>query len=135
RSTASAGGARSSGRALAGYARAPPGVSRGEREHGRHREPQSIGIRPFHEFDEANATWPRGARLEAIRRAADEFRARFKTQGQVTAIRTIDLVSAGYPARYAFGGAAKGYLNPYINITNRLVVVQFHDFEGALKTL
>lgn len=97
--------------------------------------PQSIGIRPFHEFDEANATWPRGARLEAIRRAADEFRARFKTQGQVTAIRTIDLVSAGYPARYAFGGAAKGYLNPYINITNRLVIVQFHDFEGALKTL
>jgi hypothetical protein len=37
--------------------------------------------------------------------------------------------------RYAFGGAAKGALNPYINILNRLVVVQFEDFEGALRTL
>ena len=49
-------------------------------------------------------------------------------------MRTIDLVTAGYPTRYAFGGAARGF-NPYIGITNRLVVVQFHDFEGELKTL
>ena len=50
-------------------------------------------------------------------------------------MRTIDLVSAGYPTRYAFGGAARGSVNPYINILNRLVVVQFEDFEGDLKTL
>ena len=36
--------------------------------------PETVGIRPFHEFDEANATWPRGRRLEAIRSAADDFR-------------------------------------------------------------
>src|SRR5919198_6512686 len=96
--------------------------------------PETIGVRPFHEFDEANATWPRGDRLDAIRAAADDFRARFKEQGQVTAVRTIDLVTAGYPTRFAFGGAARG-LNPIINILNRLVVVQFHDFEGDLKTL
>jgi hypothetical protein len=96
--------------------------------------PTIAGIRPFQEFDEAAATWPRGARLEAIRAAADAFRDRFKAQGQVAAVRTVDLVTAGYPAKYAFGGAAIG-LNPYINITNRLVVVQFHDFEGALRTL
>jgi hypothetical protein len=95
---------------------------------------QSLGLRPFHEFDEAGAGWPRGRRLDAIRSAAEEFRRRFKDQGQVTAVRTIDLVSAGYPAKYALGGAARG-LNPIINILNRLVVVQFHDFEGELKTL
>ena len=96
--------------------------------------PQSVGVRPFHEFDEANSTWPRGERLEAIRSAADDFRRRFKDQGQVVAVRTIDLVTAGYPTKYAFGGAARS-LNPFINITNRMVVVQFHDFEGALRTL
>ena len=97
--------------------------------------PERIGIRPFHEFDEANTTWPRGKRLEAIRSAAQDFRTRFKGQGQVAGVRTVDLVSAGYPVRYAFGGAAKGALNPYISILNRLVVVQFQDFDGDLKTL
>jgi hypothetical protein len=96
--------------------------------------PETIGIRPFHEFAEANAAWPRGARPDAIRAAARDFRLRFKQQGEVVAVRTVDLVSAGYPTRYAFGGAAKG-VNPFVNITNRLVVVQFHDFEGALRTL
>ncbi len=97
--------------------------------------PEAVGIRPFHEFDEANQTWPRGDRLDAIRRAADEFRGRFKEQGQIGGVRTVDLVSAGYPTRYAFGGAARGSVNPYINILNRLVVVQFEDFEGERKTL
>ena len=96
---------------------------------------EAVGIRPFHEFDETNATWPRGDRLEAIRTAADDFRRRFKQQGQVAAVRSVDLVSAGYPSRYAFGGAARGAVNPYVNIVNRLLVVQFHDFEGRLKTL
>src|SRR4051794_27490908 len=95
---------------------------------------RSLGLRPFHEFDEAGAAWPRGRRLDAIRLAAEEFRRRFKEQGQVSAVRTIDLVSAGYPAKYALGGAARG-LNPIINILNRLVVVQFDDFEGRLRTL
>jgi hypothetical protein len=96
--------------------------------------PETVGVRPFHEFDEANATWPRGDRPDAIRAAADQFRRRFKDQGQVTAVKTVDLVAAGYPTRFALGGAARG-LNPFINILNRLLVVQFHDFGGELKTL
>ena len=39
----------------------------------------SVGLKSFHEFDEANATWPRGDRPAAIREAATEFRARFAT--------------------------------------------------------
>ncbi|MDQ3586839.1 MAG: hypothetical protein M3375_00585 [Actinomycetota bacterium] len=93
-----------------------------------------LGVRSFHEFDEATRTWPRGERLEAIRSAADEFRHRFKGQGQVVASRTIDLVTAAYPARFAFGGAARA-INPYVGVTNRLVIVQFHGFQGALRTL
>src|SRR5215212_7404741 len=96
--------------------------------------PETVGLRPFHEFDDAHALWPRGGRPAAIREAAQEFRARFKEQGQVRAVRTIDLASAGYPASFALAGAAKG-LNPFVNIRNRLVVVQFEDFEGELKTL
>jgi hypothetical protein len=96
--------------------------------------PEKVGMRPFHEFDQANELWPRGDRPPAIREAAVEFRRRFMEQGQISAIKTVDLVSAGYPTAFAFQGAAKG-LNPYINITNRLVVVQFDDFDGERKTL
>jgi len=97
--------------------------------------PERIGVRPLREFDEASSTWPRGERLEAIRAAADEFRGRFKEQDAVKAVRTLNLMSARYPVRYAFGGAARGGLNPYVRILNRLVVVQFEGFDGGLKTL
>src|ERR671939_1833489 len=96
--------------------------------------PETVGIRPFHEFDEAHDLWPRGDRPAAMRAAAQEFRARFKEQGQIKAVRTIDLASAGYPTAFALAGAAKG-LNTFVNIRNRLVVVQFEDFEGRLRTL
>jgi len=96
---------------------------------------ESVGLRPFHEFDEANRTWPRGDRPAAIREAAAEFRARFATpENRVRGVRTVDIASAGYPLKFAFGGAAKG-ANPYINIINRLQVVQFEDFDGRLRTL
>ncbi len=96
--------------------------------------PETVGLRPFHEFDEANATWPRGDRVEAIREAARGFRRSFKEQGELRAIRTVELVSAPYPTRFALAGAAKG-LNPFVNITNKLVVVQFENFAGEPKTL
>ena len=96
--------------------------------------PETIGLRPFHEFDEANSLWPRGDRLGAIREAAESFRARFKEQGQIRAVRTVDLVSAGYPVKFAVGGAARA-INPFVNIRHRLVVVQFEDFAGETKTL
>ncbi len=98
-------------------------------------KPETLGLRPFNEFDEANATWPRGDRPAAIREAAAEFRARFATpENRVRAMRTVDIASAPYPLKFAFGGAAHG-VNPYINIINRLQVVQFEDFDGELRTL
>jgi hypothetical protein len=97
--------------------------------------PEKVGLMPFHEFDEANQTWPRGDRPAAIRDAAAEFRARFATpENRVRAVSTVDIASVGYPLKFAFGGAAIG-ANPYINIVNRLQVVQYEDFEGRLRTL
>ena len=97
--------------------------------------PEKVGLKPFHEFDEANETWPRGDRPAAIREAAAEFRARFAVpENRVRAVRTVDIASAGYPLKFAFGGAAIGP-NPYINIINRLQVIQYEDFDGRLRTL
>jgi hypothetical protein len=97
--------------------------------------PEKLGLKPFDEFDAANETWPRGNRPAAIREAAGAFRARFATpENRIRGVRTVDLASAGYPVKFAFGGSAKA-VNPYINILNRLVVVQYEDFEGDLRTL
>lgn len=97
--------------------------------------PEQVGLKPFHEFDQANETWPRGDRPAAIREAAAELRARFATpDNRVRAMRTVDIASAGYPVKFAFGGAARA-VNPYINIINRLQVIQFEDFDGELRTL
>jgi hypothetical protein len=97
-------------------------------------EATDLGFRAIEEFAQAQATWPRGQRPAALREAAAAFRPRFADQGTVRAVRTVDLVSAGYPAAFAFHGAARG-VNPYVNIVNRLVVIQFEDFEGGLRTL
>jgi hypothetical protein len=91
-------------------------------------------VREVEEFKDAHTLWPRGDRPEAIRAAAEQFRARFKEQGEVLSVQTVDLVAAGYPLNFAFGGAAKG-VNPYLSILNRLVVIRFEDFDGAEKVL
>lgn len=98
-------------------------------------DPTTLGIRPIEEFAAAHETWPRGDRPAAIRAAATEFRTRWAVpENRAQGVRTVDIASAAYPTRFAFGGAAKG-LNPYINIVNRLQVVQFEDFDGERRTL
>src|SRR5262249_10312367 len=97
--------------------------------------PEKLGLRPFSEVDEAKETWPRGARPVAIREAASEFRARFAVpENRIKGVRTVDIASAAYPVKFAFGGAAHT-VNPYINIINRLVAVQYEDFDGDTRTL
>ena len=49
---------------------------------------EKIGLKPFHEFDQANETWPRGDRPAAIREAAAEFRARFARTGSAASGRS-----------------------------------------------
>jgi glyoxylase-like metal-dependent hydrolase (beta-lactamase superfamily II) len=89
-------------------------------------------MREIDDFDAAWATWPRGDRPAALRAAAAAFRARFG--GVVTGVRTVDLVSAPYPTRYAFAGAARA-VNPFVTLVNRLVVVRFTGFDGRSRVL
>lgn len=84
--------------------------------------PAPAAPRAVPELAGAREVWPRGARLRAIREAAGAFKERFVHQGTATAVLTVALASAPYPARYALGGAARA-INPYVSIINRLVVV------------
>ena len=62
--------------------------------------PETLGLKPFDEFSEANETWPRGDRPAAIRKAASEFRARFADpDNRVRGVRTVDIASAAYPSK------------------------------------
>ena len=92
------------------------------------------GFRPIAELNEAREVWPRGRRLTALRDAAAEFKPRFKEQGTVTGVQTFPIASAPYPLKFAFGGAAAGGF-PFINIYNRMLIVQYEDFDGELRTL
>ncbi|MFE9786969.1 hypothetical protein ACFYO7_16470 [Nocardia salmonicida] len=91
-------------------------------------------VRPIPEFAGVHDVWPRGDRLEAVREAARRYRERFLRQGQVRAIKSFDIAAAPYPQRFAFQGYSIGP-NPMISIINRMFVVQFEGFDGALRTL
>jgi hypothetical protein len=93
-----------------------------------------LGFRPIFEFEGVYDIWPRGNRPQAIRQAAERFRRRFKSQGEVLGVRSIDIATAPYLARYAFHGAARTP-NPYLSITNRMLIVQFEDWGGSRRTL
>jgi hypothetical protein len=91
-------------------------------------------LRPIPEFAGVHDVWPRGDRLEAVREGARRYRERFLRQGQVRAIKSFDIAAAPYPQRFAFQGYSIGP-NPMISIINRMFVVQFEGFDGAVRTL
>ena len=92
-------------------------------------EAPRAGIRPFHEFDGVYDVWPRGDRLEAIRDAAADSVSASRHRRTVCARSRPSTWRRPATRPFALPGAAKA-LNPYINIINRLVIVQFEDFEG-----
>ncbi|WP_220471739.1 hypothetical protein [Tomitella gaofuii] len=94
----------------------------------------SAAPRPIPEFDGVHAIWPRGDRLDAVRRASQRFHERFAAQGQVQAVKTVEIAEAPYPSRFAFQGYSL-HANPFISIINRMMVIQFTGFDGAMKTL
>jgi hypothetical protein len=96
---------------------------------------ETIGARPIPEFEGVHDVWPRGKRLEAVREAAAAYKQRFKTQGEIRAVKSVDIAAAPYPTQYAFHGAAIAPATPYVSIVNRMVVVQYDDFDGNPRTL
>ncbi len=94
-----------------------------------------IGARPIPEFDGIREIWPRGERLDAIRVATKAYKERFIQQGQVRAVQSIDVAGAPYPVKYAFDNAVSVPSLPLITMINRMVVVQYDDWNGRPRTL
>lgn len=93
------------------------------------------GTRSIPEFDGVHDVWPRGARLAAVRSAAEAFKPRFTSQGMVKAVRSVDIAAAPYPVSFAFHGAVSVPHLPLISMVNRMVVVQYDDFDDRARTL
>jgi hypothetical protein len=97
--------------------------------------PTDHGIRTIPEFDGVHDVWPRGERLRAVRDAAAAYKVRFKEQGQVRAVRSVDIAAAPYPVKYAFHDAVTVPTLPLISMVNRMIVVQYDDWNGVARTL
>lgn len=94
-----------------------------------------IGARGVPELEGVHDIWPRGERLSAVREAAAAYKERFVRQGQVRAVRSVDIAAAPYPVAYAFHGAVTAPHLPLIAMINRMVVVQYDDWHGTPRTL
>lgn len=94
-----------------------------------------IGARPIPEFDGVHDVWPRGERLQAVRAAAAAYKSRFTAQGQVRAVKSVDIAAAPYPVKYAFHSAVSAPHLPLISMINRMIVVQYDDWDGVPRTL
>lgn len=95
----------------------------------------AIGARSIPEFEGVHDVWPRGARLAAVRAAAEAYKPRFKAQGQVTAVKSVDIAAAPYPVGFAFHGAVNVPHLSLIAMINRMIVVQYDDWDGNPRTL
>lgn len=91
-------------------------------------------FRPIPEFEGVHNVWPRGDRLAAIRVAAQNYRERFINQGTVLGVKSFDIAAARYPSQYAFQNYS-GYVNPLISIINRMMAIQYKNFNGVPRTL
>ena len=86
------------------------------------------------EMDEAWRSGPAGVRLEAVRRAARQLKDRLRKSTKVQSVRTYDLITLPYPARYGLGDAARS-LMPFVMITNRMQLVKVKTKDGLKKLL
>lgn len=91
-------------------------------------------FRPLPALPEARAHTVAGARLRALRRAAEQARGALEDSGPVAALVSCPLITFPYPTLFAFSGAALSPA-PYVMMTHRMMVVQFLDWEGQRRTL
>jgi glyoxylase-like metal-dependent hydrolase (beta-lactamase superfamily II) len=91
------------------------------------------GSAPVLDLDRAWSVGAIGPRLRAVRVAAERLRDRLASGPRVLAVRTLPIVMAPYPTRFAFWGAALSPA-PYVVFTHRCLLVQFLQ-AGEAKTL
>ncbi|MFT4765451.1 MAG: hypothetical protein ACI9OH_002560 [Oleispira sp.] len=95
---------------------------------------KKLGIRPINHFSHSRESLSPQERLKQVQFQARHFVDDFKIiNQQVQFMQTIDLISVPYPVKSAFGEAAN-LINPYLYVTNRLIVLQFSTESGS-KTL
>ena len=95
---------------------------------------ETLGIRPISHFSNSRESLSPQERLKQVKFQAKHFVDDFKLiNQQVQFMQTFDLVSVPYPVKSAFGEATSLF-NPYLYVTNRLMVLQFAT-EAGTKTL
>lgn len=91
----------------------------------------------FRAIPELDDGWrePRpGLRLADLRARGEAFGRRFKADGAVRGVRTIDLLPFPYPVAFGFWQAPPNRAK-YLLMRNRCNLVEFEDWRGDVKTL
>jgi len=95
---------------------------------------ETSGIRAISHFSNSRESLSPQERLKQVQFQAKHFVEDFKmVNQQIQFLQTFDLVSVPYPVKSAFGNATS-LINPYLYVTNRLMVIQFSTHAGT-KTL
>lgn len=77
---------------------------------------------------------PPGERLRIVRGLATTFRTEFVTTGTPDSVETCDLVTLPYPTRFGLFRASRA-IAPFLSITNRMLVIRWHESDGRRRTL
>lgn len=72
--------------------------------------------------------------LAALREAVPDYRTAVQATGKADAVATADLITLPYPTRFGLWRAALTPA-PFLWLTNRMIVVQWIDDDGAPRTL
>ncbi|WP_413116592.1 hypothetical protein ACK1X7_43740 [Streptomyces sp. CY1] len=75
-----------------------------------------------------------GVRLAAVRLEAAAFKREFATTGTPDRITTCDLVTLPYPTRFGLFRASHA-IAPFLSITNRMLVIRWHETDGRSRVL
>ncbi|MFB9908848.1 hypothetical protein [Allokutzneria oryzae] len=75
-----------------------------------------------------------GARLAAARLQAEAFRRELPTTGVPDSVTTCELVTLPYPTRFGLFRASRA-IAPFLSITNRMLVIRWHDTDGRPRVL
>ncbi|OBB84376.1 hypothetical protein A5779_06530 [Mycolicibacterium peregrinum] len=75
-----------------------------------------------------------GEQLQAARRWARTFRTDVLGTGMPDSVNTCDLVTLPYPTRFGLFRASRA-VAPFLSITNRMLVIRWHDSDGTPRVL
>lgn len=75
-----------------------------------------------------------GAKLDWARTRAIDFRQEFSPTGTPDSVVTCELVTLPYPTRFGLFRASRA-IAPFLSITNRMLVIRWHESDGRQRIL